>query len=155
MKSRRIIIHMKTTVFWVFTPCNLVEVYRCFRGVCCLHYQGDLTDYTAQQPRRQPSSYSPPWEPEISDTHFVILLSGKDKLQCNFNVIISVTCALKMPLNEYYSTAKLFTDAVSTEEEWYRKIVTMLRNYEFRKVSWLVSRCVLFYRNTSLLRLHC
>jgi hypothetical protein len=25
-----------------------------------------LSDYTTQQPRRQPSSYSPPWEPEIS-----------------------------------------------------------------------------------------
>jgi hypothetical protein len=25
-----------------------------------------LPDYTAQQPRRQTSSYSPPWEPEIS-----------------------------------------------------------------------------------------
>jgi hypothetical protein len=25
-----------------------------------------LQDYTAQQPRTQPSSYSPPWEPEIS-----------------------------------------------------------------------------------------
>jgi hypothetical protein len=25
-----------------------------------------LPDYTAQQPRRQLSSYSPPWEPEIS-----------------------------------------------------------------------------------------
>jgi hypothetical protein len=27
-----------------------------------------LPDYTAQQPRRQPSSYSPQWEPEIADT---------------------------------------------------------------------------------------
>jgi hypothetical protein len=25
-----------------------------------------LPDFTAQEPRRQPSSYSPPWEPEIS-----------------------------------------------------------------------------------------
>jgi hypothetical protein len=25
-----------------------------------------LPDYMAQQPRRQPSSYSPPWQPEIS-----------------------------------------------------------------------------------------
>jgi hypothetical protein len=25
-----------------------------------------LPDYKAQQPRRKPSSYSPPWEPEIS-----------------------------------------------------------------------------------------
>jgi hypothetical protein len=51
----------------------LVEVYQLFRGPCCLHHQGDewpddggsrnlwnvgtlLPDYTALQPRRQPSS---------------------------------------------------------------------------------------------------
>jgi hypothetical protein len=27
----------KMTVFWVFVPCSLVEVYRCFRGACCLN----------------------------------------------------------------------------------------------------------------------
>jgi hypothetical protein len=71
-------------------PCSLVEVYRRFRGPCCLHHPGrcvsewvsihrpddggskDLWNdgkrlpyYTALQPRRQPSSYSPPWEPQI------------------------------------------------------------------------------------------
>jgi hypothetical protein len=67
-------------VFWVVAPCSLVEVYRHFGGACCLHRpdNGDskhlwnvskfLPDYTAQQPRRQSSSYSPPWEPEISLT---------------------------------------------------------------------------------------
>jgi hypothetical protein len=29
------------TVFWDFTPCSLVEVYRCFRGAWRLHHQGD------------------------------------------------------------------------------------------------------------------
>jgi hypothetical protein len=54
-------------VFWFITPCSLVEVYRDFRGACCLHHQGnDRPDYTAQQSRRQPSSYMPPWKPEIS-----------------------------------------------------------------------------------------
>jgi hypothetical protein len=28
-------------VFWVVTPCSLVEVYECFRGICCLQHQGD------------------------------------------------------------------------------------------------------------------
>jgi hypothetical protein len=32
---------MKMAVFWVLTPCSLVEVYRRFRGACCLHHQGD------------------------------------------------------------------------------------------------------------------
>jgi hypothetical protein len=71
---------LKMTVFWVVGPCSLVEVYRRFKGACCLYHQGDpdnggckhlwivaklLLDYTAQQPRRQPCSYSPSWEPSI------------------------------------------------------------------------------------------
>jgi hypothetical protein len=55
---------MKITVFWDVTPCNLVEVYRCFRGACCLIALMMeavstsetsvilLSDYTVQQPRR-------------------------------------------------------------------------------------------------------
>jgi hypothetical protein len=39
------------TVFWDVAPCSLVEVYRRFRGACCLHHQGN--EYTAQHPRRQ------------------------------------------------------------------------------------------------------
>jgi hypothetical protein len=69
-------------VFWVVAPCSLIEVYQHFRGSCCLHHQGDRPvdwgskhlwnvsklppDSRAQQPRRQSSLYSPPWEPEIS-----------------------------------------------------------------------------------------
>jgi hypothetical protein len=59
---------VKIAVFWVVAPCSLAEVYQRFRGDCCLHHQVCklLPDYTAQQSRRQPSSYSPLWEPEIS-----------------------------------------------------------------------------------------
>jgi hypothetical protein len=74
---------LKMAVFWVVAPCRPVEVYRRFKGACCLHHQGDecpddggrkhlwnvgklLPDYTTQQPTTQPSSYWPPWEPEIS-----------------------------------------------------------------------------------------
>jgi hypothetical protein len=32
---------LKMAVFWVVGLCNLVEVYRRFRGACCLHHQGD------------------------------------------------------------------------------------------------------------------
>jgi hypothetical protein len=27
----------KMAVFWVVAPCSLVEIYRRFRGPCCLH----------------------------------------------------------------------------------------------------------------------
>jgi hypothetical protein len=38
----------KVAVFWVVAPCSLAEVGKL------------LPDYTALQPRRQPSSYAPP-----------------------------------------------------------------------------------------------
>jgi hypothetical protein len=66
-----------SAVFWVVAPCSLVEINQRFRGPCCLVRPDDgdskdlwnvgkfLPDYTVLQPRRQPSSYSPPWEPQI------------------------------------------------------------------------------------------
>jgi hypothetical protein len=36
---------MKMTVFWVVAPYSLVKVYRRFRRVCCLHHQGDESNY--------------------------------------------------------------------------------------------------------------
>jgi hypothetical protein len=47
---------MKMAVFWIVAPCSPVEVYRRFRGACCLYHQGD----DKYSPRKQPSSYSPP-----------------------------------------------------------------------------------------------
>jgi hypothetical protein len=38
MKARFV---LKKAVFWVVAPRSLVEVYRHFRGACCLHHQGD------------------------------------------------------------------------------------------------------------------
>jgi hypothetical protein len=35
---------IKLAVFWVVAPCSLIEVYRRFRGACCLHHQGDRPD---------------------------------------------------------------------------------------------------------------
>jgi hypothetical protein len=65
------------SVFWVVSRYSLVEVYRRFRATCCLSLQGDdaggnkhvwsngkLLGCKEQQPKRHPSSYSPPWEPK-------------------------------------------------------------------------------------------
>jgi hypothetical protein len=70
------------TVFWDIAPCSLADIDRRFTGAYCLHHQGEgsdngggkylwnvgklLPDYPTQHPRRQSSSYSPLWEPEIS-----------------------------------------------------------------------------------------
>jgi hypothetical protein len=34
----------KMAVFWYVTPCSLVEVYRRFRGACCLHIKAVMED---------------------------------------------------------------------------------------------------------------
>jgi hypothetical protein len=50
---------------WVFAPCWLVEIDRCFRNAYCLHHSSPWwwrqwpPDYTALHPRRQSSSYGP------------------------------------------------------------------------------------------------
>jgi hypothetical protein len=31
---------MKMAVFWIVAACSLVQVYRRFRGACCLRHQG-------------------------------------------------------------------------------------------------------------------
>jgi hypothetical protein len=54
---------MKTTGFSDIAPCSLIEADRRFRGAYFLHYQDD---YTALYLRSLSSTYSPPWEPEIS-----------------------------------------------------------------------------------------
>jgi hypothetical protein len=33
-------VRIEVKVFWVVTPCGVVG-YQCFRGVCCLHLQGE------------------------------------------------------------------------------------------------------------------
>jgi hypothetical protein len=40
-------------VFWVVAPCSLVEVYRHFRGACCLHHQGNSKDSHLRTHRRE------------------------------------------------------------------------------------------------------
>jgi hypothetical protein len=35
------LVSLLMAVFWVVPPCSLVDVYKRFRGSCCLHHQGD------------------------------------------------------------------------------------------------------------------
>jgi hypothetical protein len=49
---------IKMIVFWDVAQCSLVETDPRFRGAYCVHHQRD--------PKRQSSSNSSPWEPEIS-----------------------------------------------------------------------------------------
>jgi hypothetical protein len=79
---------VKMAVFWVAAPRSLVEVYQRFRGTYCFRREGDgdgdskdlwnvgkrLPDYTPLQPKRQPSSYSPPWAPQILLISFTVSL---------------------------------------------------------------------------------
>jgi hypothetical protein len=69
------VLSYKMTVLWDVAPCSLV-VYRLFKGACCFYHHSSndggskhlwnvcklLPHYTAQHPRRQSSSYSPPWK---------------------------------------------------------------------------------------------
>jgi hypothetical protein len=49
----------KKAVFWVVARALMMKA-------ASISEMSVLPDYRAQQPRRQPSSYSPPWEPENS-----------------------------------------------------------------------------------------
>jgi hypothetical protein len=70
---------VEISVFWDVAPYSPIEVNRRFRGAYCLHYRPDdgvstrfwnvgllRRDYRSLYPRRLSSSYSRPWEPEIS-----------------------------------------------------------------------------------------
>jgi hypothetical protein len=69
-------------VFWVVAPCSVVGFTDVSEELYSLHHQGDdrgdegskllgnvgqyIPDYTMLRPRRQPPSYSSPWELQIS-----------------------------------------------------------------------------------------
>jgi hypothetical protein len=74
---------VKSTIFWDVTPCSLMEVHRCFGGRYCFQIQGrrvdqasystflrnvgkHLRNYTLSHRRREYSSLSPLWEPQLS-----------------------------------------------------------------------------------------
>jgi hypothetical protein len=40
--GRRSLYQLKMSVFWVVVPCSVVEVYRHFRGTCCIDQKGNM-----------------------------------------------------------------------------------------------------------------
>jgi hypothetical protein len=85
------ILSRKMAAFCVVAPCSPVKVYRRFRGACwviALMVAAVSTSETSinfyqnigTKTQRQPSSYSPPWEPEISpDITYIIFFIIKHK----------------------------------------------------------------------------
>jgi hypothetical protein len=79
---------MQIAVFWVIALCSVVNVYRRFRGACCLWNVGKLLpDYMAQHPRRQPSAVNTLFSPHnylvFFESKTVIQLTKKCTLLCN------------------------------------------------------------------------
>jgi hypothetical protein len=66
---------LRHVVWWKFTYVSDVLAASIIMAMKALIMEAEsgkrLPDYTAQQPRRQPSSYSPPREPDISLMQFV------------------------------------------------------------------------------------
>jgi hypothetical protein len=78
-------VNTKIAVFWVVTPCSLVEVYQRFGGNFCLHHQGLnvgklLPDYPTLQARRQPFSCCEKCMlKEVRDAHKILGKSMKGR----------------------------------------------------------------------------
>jgi hypothetical protein len=62
---------LKMAVFWVVAPCRLVWVYRRFRGLYCLHHQGDEAVQTSEKLVNSHQS-SPRYNPEASHLIFIV-----------------------------------------------------------------------------------
>jgi hypothetical protein len=76
------VISLFRAVFWVVLPCRMIVVRR-FRGAYCLHHQGCV------QPRRQLwTSYSPPWELEISHRYILVPINAQPlSIECCWTLL--------------------------------------------------------------------
>jgi hypothetical protein len=62
---------LKMAVFWVVAPCSLVELYRRFKGACCLHHQIALIMEAARTSETSVNFYQTTrrYNPENSHLH--------------------------------------------------------------------------------------
>jgi hypothetical protein len=67
----------KMAVFWVVAPFSVVEVYRRFRGACCLHHQGDdEAESTSEMPV---NSYQITWRNIPKDSHLITYVCNQSQ----------------------------------------------------------------------------
>jgi hypothetical protein len=81
---------MKMAVFWVVTPCSLVEIYQFFRNTCCLHHQGALMMEAASNSGTLVNFYQTTWcyNPVDSHLHCVLLCSKKKLLSMTESALL-------------------------------------------------------------------
>jgi hypothetical protein len=96
------------TVFWDATPCSLAEIRRRFRVISPdyggSHHLWDFDkfpwDYTIQHRKRQPSSYSVPWKPEISTEAFLFHMRWTVRHKCPYS---------PYPVQQFHITFRMFS----------------------------------------------
>jgi hypothetical protein len=109
---------MKMVIFWVFTPCSLVEVYQCLRDTCCLHYQGDGLIMEASS---------------TSGTSVNFYLSTRrNNPEDRHSINIQTTAIFKLVK---YTCGELTALVKDTESEWQKCILRMYLN---RIARWIV-----------------
>jgi hypothetical protein len=96
---------MKVTVFCAVESCSLVEIYRRFRGGCCLHHQDNKalslsSFYGIHVHKRLPSDCSEPTEP-------VYILSHSSSLNC-FHIIFRLCRCLPSLLFLDFPSERLY-----------------------------------------------
>jgi hypothetical protein len=68
---------MKMAVFWVVVPCSLVEVYRRFKGDCCLHHQGAMVMDASSMSETLVNSFQTTRRNNPEDSHLHIVTTVK------------------------------------------------------------------------------
>jgi hypothetical protein len=153
-------------VFWVVAPYSLVEIYRRFKGTCCLHHHRPddggskdlwnvdkfLPDYTALQPRRQPSSDSPPWKPQILKRLMCVHIIFNLSLTCHHTHF-----SLSFFPNSPYTCLKILFKQLVTIGKNFRKYY-----YSLNKIGtttrvalmYLFRKCRLYFMDSILISNH-
>jgi hypothetical protein len=69
LQADQIIMSVKMDVLCVVAPCSLVEVYKRYRGPCCLHHQISLMMEAARTSETLVNFYQTTWHYNPEDSH--------------------------------------------------------------------------------------